>query len=118
MNRLIRHHDVILYTLLGMNKLVGLFISGVGSSRGYWQWLVHVDPREVKVWVDGPNLLKAVVEPFTIINCACINERLGSLVFHDSVNLGRLGLLKKGRQLLLYACLCFFRLFPLTGLLL
>ena len=32
MNRLIKHHGVILYTLLGMNRLVGLFISGVDSG--------------------------------------------------------------------------------------
>lgn len=115
--RLSKHHDVILHTLLYVSGLVGHIISDVTSSRGRRHRVVHGDPRQVQVSIDGPNLLKVVIELVTIVDRACVDERLQSLILLDGVSPSHLYLLNEGRQLLLYVNLCLFSLFPKTSLL-
>ena len=101
------HAIVLRNLLLCMSGIIKLFTDGVTTYKSRWHWVIYGDLGKVKVWIDEPNLLQAVIKTFTIVDGARINKRLRGLKLHNGVNFGLLPLLMKGHQLCLLAFLSF-----------
>ena len=96
-SRLGNNHIVVFRNmLLYMNRIIRLFIDGVTTHKSHRHWVVKRDLGQVKVWVDGPNLLQVVLKLVIIVDGTCIDERLGSPELCHDISFGLLHLLTKG----------------------
>ena len=101
-----------------MGEITRLFVDGVATHRSHQHWVVESDPRQVNIWVDGPNLVQAVVKPVAVVDSAQVNKGLGSPELRYGIGLGILRLLTEARQFRLQACLGLLRLLSETVFLL